>query len=66
VLAGEFEALATGIMYVPPAPRPAPPVGNCPRCGQPVRWKLGPLQPYAHNRTRISDGEKKPIREKCE
>jgi hypothetical protein len=49
--AGEFTALATGRPYEPPAPRPAPPTGPCPRCARAVRWKLAPITPYAHNRS---------------
>ncbi len=64
--ASEFAALVSGTPYV--APRRAEPVrGACPRCGALVRWKLVPAPAtYAHTRTRISDGEKKPIKEKCE
>jgi hypothetical protein len=50
-------ALAAGAEYVPPEPRPAPPVGPCPRCGKSVRWKLTPrAEPYKHQRDAGAEG----------
>jgi hypothetical protein len=56
---GHMLALAAGAEYVPPEPRPAPPVGPCPRqCGKIVRWRIvdGVPTTYKHQRDAGAEG----------
>jgi hypothetical protein len=65
--ATEFAALVTGQAYARPAPRPAAPVGPCPRCGSLVRWRIMNEIPctYAHKKTVQSDENKKGEKVQC-
>lgn len=58
---GHLLALAGGTPWVPPAPRTPPPVGPCPRCAAPVRWrsdKAGLPITWKHNRALSGEGER--------